>query len=160
MANRQDASPFRGMIPRPGTIGLERSTMHRNTLIICGAIAACLTAGLLIGQSPPPLPASPPGSLLGDDGGGFEWQLVPGDIAGYGGAGSGGDWAPNPGGWAKGDMFLINRRTGKVYLFYGGCTVNGVEQACFGNVAVINDPHSSDTLLPTPQAGSAVTPER
>ena len=99
-----------------------------------GAIAVAALAGMLFAQAPAVSDA-------------MEWEMLPGNIAGYAGGGQG-SWA---GGTTTSKVYLFNRRTGKVYLHFVNCTRDGVELSggCFASLAVFQD-DPGVRVTPTP----------
>lgn len=99
------------------------------------AFAVVALAGLLFAQAPS-------GSSE------MEWEMLTSNIAGYA-AGGAGSWS---GGTNTSQVYLFNRRTGKVYLHFGSCSQNGVELdgGCFASLAVFqDDPGVQVTPTPT-----------
>lgn len=89
-------------------------------ILACTALAGC---ALLAAQV----------SAQDDSEGGHDWEIVAGHPAGYGYSG-GGQWpGSGSGGVVQSQMFLYNKRTGKAYRYFPGCTSGGeaVDEGCF-----------------------------
>lgn len=127
------------------SIGCYHERMTNRTLYSALALVAIAVVGVLLGQtdSEPASPSPPP---LGAD----EWQMISQMVSGslvQGSAGPAGSADP-----AYGDMFLFNRRTGKVYRFFDTCGA-GYENGCLVPVPII-DEGAYQTVVPRPQAGN------
>ena len=120
------------------------------------AIAVAVGAmSLLVAQvAPPPTPPSPPSDGADDaQTDGQDWELVSVNVAAWDGAAGGGSNASLDGGWIMADLFLLNKRSGKAYVFLGNCT--GSNTGCFGAIPVFEEGDGPLTATPRPQTGSA-----
>ena len=101
------------------------------------AVVATVAASLLFGQT-------------GSSASGQDWEMFAQRVAGTGGAGgsAGAGW---PGERVYSDVFLYNKRTGKVYMHFGQCTSSGreLDGGCFASLAVFGDDPNVD-VVPTP----------
>ena len=81
---------------------------------------------------------------------GQDWEMFGQPVAGTGGS-AGSVGAGFPGESVRGGVFLYNKRTGKVYLYFTGCTSNGQELdgGCFSSLAVFGD-NPNVSVTPTP----------
>ena len=122
--------------------------MTKHNSILTLVVAGIILAGLLLGQSQFPPPPAPPGP--GEDGSwpatgnGYEWVMVSQNVATAVGGGS------NFVDRVRGHMYLYNRRTGKVYLYFAKCTSGNVEsdQGCFFAIPTL---HSGEAFVSTPR---------
>jgi len=97
------------------------------------AIVTLVAVGLAVAQITPPPP--PPGIPESDDG--QDWQMISGHPAGSAAGGQ----AISRGFVSSSDMYLYNRRTGKAYKYFTGCTAGGVEsdEGCFFAIPVLDN---------------------
>ena len=106
------------------------------TLAAVGIVAA----GLLFGQA----------RQTDSSGNGQDWEMFAQNVAA---GGSGGNFGER----VRGEVFLYNKRTGKVYLRFDNCTSNGreLDGGCFGSIAVFGDDELvSVTPTPTNREGN------
>ena len=118
------------------------------------AIAVAVGAmSLLVAQVAPP-PTPPPSDGTDDaQSHGQDWELVSLNVAAWDGAAGGGSNRSLEGGWIMGDLFLLNKRSGKAYVYLGNCS--GSNTGCFGAIPVFEEGDSPLTATPRPQTGSA-----
>ena len=104
------------------------------TKVVLTSLGVVLLAALLLGQT-------------GSQPTGMDWEMISQRVA----VGAGGGQSTFPGERLSGEMFLYNRRTGKVYLRFTGCTSNGqdLDGGCFASIAVFGDNPAVD-VTPTP----------
>ena len=120
------------------------------------AIAVAVGAmSLLVAQvAPPPTPPSPPSDGTDEtQSDGQDWELVSLNVAAWDPAPGGGPTADSRGGWIMGDLFLLNKRSGKAYVYLGNCS--GSNTGCFGAIPVFEEGDGPLTATPRPQTGSA-----
>lgn len=103
------------------------------TLAAVGIVAM----GLLFGQA----------RQTDSSGNGQDWEMLSQTVD----AGAAGGQSIAGGTSMRGEVFLYNKRTGKVYLRFTGCTSNGEELdgGCFASIAVFGD-NPSVNVTPTP----------
>ncbi len=98
---------------------------------------------------------APPGS--GDSADRQDWEMVPGHPAGYG-YDSGGQY-PGAGGGrvVQSEMFLYNKRTGKAYKYFPGCSSGGEEadEGCFFLIQALDGRGGFQVRVEPTSAGSA-----
>ena len=101
--------------------------------LVTSIVLAAVVAGLLLGQAP----ASSSGQ---------EWELIAGRVAGYAGG------QALFGGAEQGEMYLYNKRTGKVYKYFAECASGDAEAqgGCFYGLPVL-DTRDGFWITPTPQ---------
>ena len=119
----------------------------KNEILVLFALA---TVGLLVAQVVPQVPPGEVDSSLGQ-----EWELVPGAVAGWAGSAGGSSSATVEAGWAQGEMFLYNMRTGKVYKYFYDCG-QSAPSGCFGVVPVLEEPAAKLAVTPRPQSGGSL----
>ena len=103
------------------------------TKVVLTSLGLVLLAALLLGQTSPSTES--------------DWEMISQRVA----VGAGGGQSTFPGERLAGEMFLYNRRTGKVYLRFTGCTSDGqdLDGGCFASIAVFGDNPGVD-VTPTP----------
>ena len=118
--------------------------MTKAKTLVVGALAA---VGLLVAQS---TTTSSTTSTSADS---HDWELVPGNVAGWPGSADSGSMATAEAGWVFGDMFLYNKSTGKAYRYFDNCG-DSYQAGCFGAIPVIEEANAMLAVTPRPQAGT------
>ena len=121
--------------------------MKRSEMAVIAVILSLGIAGMGLGQGP----VSPADQ---------DWELVAANAVAWSGSAAGGQYigGGTNGGWVPADMFLYNKRTGKVFKYFTGCSSGGVDssEGCFFSIPVIDDQAGGGfTVTPTPQFGVA-----
>lgn len=112
--------------------------MSTSKAALVATLATLIITSLLFGQISPRLPATTDAN---------EWEIVSQRVA----AGAAGGSSVFSGERVRGEVYLYNKRTGKVYLHFTGCTSNGreLDGGCFAPLAMFSD--DEDVLVtPTP----------
>lgn len=116
-------------------------------------VVAVGAMSLLVAQVAPP-PTPPPSDGMDDaQSDGQDWTLVSSNVAAWDPASGSGSAVASEGGWVMGDLFLLNKRSGKVYVYFGSC--QGSNTGCFGPIPVLEEDNGMLTATPRPQTGSA-----
>ncbi len=92
---------------------------------------------------------------------GADWEMIAQRVAGTGGGAAGGQSHSGaiPGNSIFGDVYLINKRTGRVYKVFDSCGGTAGSNGCLAPLPAIDVDADVYAPIPPPQSGSSSTPQ-
>lgn len=116
--------------------------MKTRNLAIAIALGGLIVTGVLIAQST---------SETADTETEYEWDMISQNVAGTGGSSAGQGSEASAGEPVHGNVFLFNKRTGKVYRFWAGCENDG-PNGCLEPLPTVTL-SATYTVVPTSTSG-------
>ena len=120
--------------------------MKTRNLAIAIALGGLIVTGVLIAQSNTNTNST-------DTETEYEWDMISQHVAGTGGSGAGQASESSAGAPVHGNVFLFNKRTGKVYRFWAGCQDDG-PNGCLEPLPTVTL-SATYTVVPTSSGGSS-----
>ena len=118
--------------------------MKTRNLAIAIALGGLIVTGVLIAQST---------TDTTDTETEYEWDMISQNVAGTGGSSAGQASESSTGEPVHGNVFLFNKRTGKVYRFWAGCENDG-PNGCLEPLPTVTL-SATYTVVPTASGGSS-----